>query len=201
MYGRFFTVAVMIVCLRRLSCAEDASVCVFMASRLGSTSRTHAILFFGVTTIGTGLDLGGLRQVLEESPVRIRQEATLEGHTDDTGNLAFSPDSKLFVSSSKDGTVRIWDIGERQQRYVLSGFESLGDLLPARCPEPTADLSWSPDGSRLAVAAPLGSIHLCDATGKPMRTIESVARRTRKVLFSPDGQRLLASFDNGHLCV
>ena len=32
-------------------------------------------------------------------------------------------------------------------------------------------------------------------------TIDSKARRTRKVLFSPDGQRLLASFDNGSLFV
>jgi WD40 repeat protein len=92
-------------------------------------------------------------------------------------------------------------IGERQQRHTRSGFESLGDFLPAGIPEPIADVSWSPDGSRLAVAAPQGGVHLCDATGKPIMTIASGARRTRKVLFSPDGQRLLASFDNGYLVV
>jgi WD40 repeat protein len=133
--------------------------------------------------------------------VRIRQEVIIEGHTDDIRNLAFSPDGKLLVSSSKDGSVRIWDIGGHQQRHAMSGFESLGDFLPADFPEPIADVSWSPDGSRLAVAAPQGGVHLCDATGKPIMTIESGARRTRKVLFSADGQRLLASFDNGSLFV
>lgn len=133
--------------------------------------------------------------------MRIRQEATIEGHTDDIRNLAFSPDGKLLVSSSKDGSVRVWDISERRQRHAMSGFESLGDFLAAHFPEPSADVSWSPDGSRLAVAAPQGGVHLCDSTGKPMITIEAKARRTRKVLFSPDGQRLLASFDNGYLFV
>ena len=133
--------------------------------------------------------------------MRIRQEVLIEGHTDDIRNLACSPDGTLLVSSSKDGSVRVWDVGERQQRHAMSGSESLGDFLPADCPEPSADVSWSADGSRLAVAAPHGGVHLCDATGKPMMTIESRARRTRKVLFSADGQRLLASFGTGHLLV
>lgn len=132
--------------------------------------------------------------------MRIRQETILYGHTDDIRNLVFSPDGKLLVSSSKDGSVRVWDVGEHKPMHTMSGLESLGDFLPAHFPEPSADVSWSPDGSRLAVAAPHGG-HLCDATGKPMMTIEAKARRTRKVLFSPDGHRLLASFDNGYLFV
>jgi WD40 repeat protein len=159
------------------------------------------MLWLGVSARGTGIELGGLQQVLKGSPVRIRQEAILEGHTDVIRNLAFSPDGKLLVSSSKDGSVRVWDIGERQQRHAMSGFESLGDFLPADFPEPIADVSWSPDGSHLAVAAPQGGVRLCDAAGKPMMTIESGGRRTRKVRFSVDGQRLLASFDNGYLFV
>jgi WD40 repeat protein len=133
--------------------------------------------------------------------VRIRQEAVFDGHTDDIRNLAFSPNSNLLVSSSKDGSVRVWDVGEHRQLEGMSGFETLGDSLPDHILETVADVSWSPDGTRLAVAAPLGGVHLCDATGKPVMAIESKARRTRKVLFSPDGKRLLASFDNGSLSV
>lgn len=133
--------------------------------------------------------------------MRIRQEAVFDGHTDDIHNLAFSPDSNLLVSSSKDGSVRIWDIVEHRQLNAMSGFETLGDPLPAGFPETIADVSWSPDGTRLAVAAPLGGVHLCDAAGKPVMILESKARRTRKVLFSPDGKRLLASFDNSSLSV
>ncbi len=72
--------------------------------------------------------------------MRVRQEAVFDGHTDDIHNLVFSPASDLLVSTSNDGSVRIWDLVERRQLEGMSGFETLGDSLPAGFPETIADV-------------------------------------------------------------
>jgi WD40 repeat protein len=40
--------------------------------------------------------------------------STLTGHTDAVVSLALSHDGKLLVSSSKDGTIRLWNIPASQ---------------------------------------------------------------------------------------
>jgi len=35
---------------------------------------------------------------------------TLKGHTDEVTGVAFTPDGRLLVSGSKDGTIRLWGV-------------------------------------------------------------------------------------------
>ncbi len=45
----------------------------------------------------------------------------LRKHRDDIVVLAFSPDGKMLLSGSKDGTIRAWDTTTGQQQYICPG--------------------------------------------------------------------------------
>jgi WD40 repeat protein len=67
----------------------------------------------------------------------------LIGHTAAVGGVAFSPDGRLLATSSRDGTVRLWE--------VATG-ESHGPLLSGHTGAVTG-VAFSPDGTMMATAS------------------------------------------------
>uniref|UniRef100_A0A671FVT4 Apoptotic protease-activating factor 1 n=1 Tax=Rhinolophus ferrumequinum TaxID=59479 RepID=A0A671FVT4_RHIFE len=80
---------------------------------------------------------------------------TLFGHTNSVNHCRFSPDDKLLASCSADGTLKFWDVKSANERksinvkqFFLSSEEPQEDLeVIVKC------CSWSPDGSKIMVAA------------------------------------------------
>ena len=65
----------------------------------------------------------------------------MQGHTDNVHSLAFSPDGKLLVSGSQDGTVKLWDAVKGQEIATLGQHEG-----------PVNAVAFSPDGQVVASA-------------------------------------------------
>ncbi len=120
--------------------------------------------------------------IAEESP---HHTGTLEGHTARVSSVSFSLDGTL-ASGSRDGTVKLWDVGAIQNIATLMH----GDWVEA--------VSFSPDGTTLASGGNRGTLKLWDVTTQQeITTLEGHNNWVNSVSFSPDG-RTLASGAGGY---
>jgi WD40 repeat protein len=94
--------------------------------------------------------------------------ATLHGHTRSVTSVAFHPkNSRFAVSSSADGTARLWDLEMRQALAVLHGHE--GHRVNSAV--------FSPDGRFVLTAAEDGTFQLHPfEAGGPMSALVELAR-------------------------
>ena len=107
------------------------------------------------------------------------------GHTDYVWSLAFKPNSYLLASGSNDNTIRIWDVGDRDNlRHVRTLRGHTGAVY---------SVAWSPDGRTLASASHDGTVRLWNPNnGINFAVLRGHTESVRCVAWSPDG-RILAS--------
>lgn len=106
----------------------------------------------------------------------------LEGHGSSVMSLAFSPDGKTLASSSRDKTIKFWNVQSLELERTLA--------------EHTADVysvAYSPRGDLLASGSGDTTVRLWDPlSGKTLRTLTGHTAIVRAASFSPD-QKTLAS--------
>ena len=126
-----------------------------------------------------------LHSVLAYSP---HLRGFLIGHNDSVNGVAFSPDGKRLVSSSQDGSIRLWDTATHQP---IGAPLSLGQLTPS-------SLAFSPDGKILAVGLSNATVQLWEMASVPTpgAVLAGHTSRVSSVAFSPDGALLAAGSDD-----
>jgi len=148
----------------------------------------------------------GLAYVLDLANDEPRFE--LKGHS--TGsfveNAAFSPDGRLIVTASEDGTARVWDADTGKEVSSLSPLKHQNRVwnqpandtessLNSRAPAPVSVFCarFNPRGDTIATGCEDGGVRLWDL-GKLERPRVCFQAHTGAVLyvsFSPDGNRMV----------
>jgi WD40 repeat protein/predicted Ser/Thr protein kinase len=103
--------------------------------------------------------------------------------------VTWSPDSQLVATGGSDRMLRIWDAASGTERLSVQATS-----LPDKgCID---GLTWSPDGSRVAVALALPEkavLVLDAATGRTLLTLSGHAHAVSAVAWSPDALFLASS--------
>jgi RNA polymerase sigma factor (sigma-70 family) len=120
-------------------------------------------------------------------PATGRVRRRLEGHADHVSALALGPDGHTLLSAGCDSTVRVWDLntGEERNRWAVDQGEIASP----------PHVAISPDGRRLAVTLPGGTVALLDAaSGREVnRLIPGTKYGIYHLAFTTDGRTLVIS--------
>lgn len=122
-----------------------------------------------------------LAAITVDTTSRVEQLVSLRGHSGRVTDLVFSPDGDHLASSSRDGTIRLWDVEKRQEVHAFSVNEA--DL---NC------IAFSPDGGQLASAEARWDV----GTRQVVHTLERGLQAPGHVAFSPDGSLLAVALFN-----
>lgn len=109
----------------------------------------------------------------------------LEGHTESVSEYIFSPNSQVFASGAKDGTIVLWDTKTGERLSNLTGHT-----------KPISALAFSADSKTLASGGE-NEIRLWEVnTGNPIGIFDAVESMTA-LAFSPDGKTLASGSEAG----
>lgn len=135
-----------------------------------------------ISLLPLGIDIDEI-----DEEVILNEHSCLTGHSRNVYSVAFSPDSQILASGSRDETIKLWQLSTRTEICTLTGHSN-----SVYC------VAFSPDGQTLASGSSDNTIKLWNLdTGKEIRTFAGNSSSVNCVAFSPDGQTLASGSVNG----
>ncbi|PXW30934.1 UNVERIFIED_CONTAM: WD40 repeat protein [Williamsia faeni] len=152
----------------------------------------------GLTTVTFGGEGGRLITGGQDGAIRFwtLPAGTVLGHTGRVAQPAFNASGSRMATGSRDGTVRLWDTTEG------SGPRPIALLADPAGPQEIENIALSGDGRTLAYASlGTGQVRLWDvsdpAAPRPRGSVLNTrARYTHELAFSPDSRSLVTAFDD-----
>lgn len=140
-----------------------------------------------------------LPSTLPKHVVRVLGESRLR-HADRVNAVAYSPDGTKLVTASRDGTAKVWDLGNGRELLTYRGHRDTPvDSKTQANVLRVADVAFSPDGKSVASVCE-NELHIWDPqTGKASTKItrsENPEKPFKAVAFSPDGESVAAGGDD-----
>jgi RNA polymerase sigma factor (sigma-70 family) len=116
------------------------------------------------------------------------------GHSARVGEAALSFHGEVLATRSDDGTLRLWETASGKELLRLAVNAQVRDQYRP------AELALSPDGKEFAWIGDDKErvVQVCStATGRVLHRLRGHAGFRRRVLFSPDGRKLVTTSDRG----
>jgi WD40 repeat protein len=150
------------------------------------TGKKSAWKLFSVIIATVLLAILSLRLFPDFSPKPLRLIRTWKAHKSPITSIAFFPDGQSLLSTSWDGTVRIWKVNDGTKMDELS----LG--------RPIRFATLSPDGQLLAISTYDPTIQLWRLSDKTLlQTLRGHRDWVHEVVFSPNGKFLISGSKDG----
>ena len=112
---------------------------------------------------------------------------SLQGHDNSVYDVAYSPDGKMIVTASWDGSIKIWDALNGKELKTLKGHS-----------QSIQTAAFSPNSLRLATGSWDRTTKIWDiGAGRELLTLKDHSAQVLDVVFSPDGRQLASAGRDG----
>jgi len=118
----------------------------------------------------------------------LEEQAPFLGSRNAVHSIAFSPDGRILMTASFEGTVRLWDVASRTPKEIHEGQKDK---------DKATSTAVSPDTKWLAAGFENGKVRIWDTARMQQRVIAGHTHQVLGLVFTPDSKYLLSASTDG----